>query len=470
MRQRDTQDVMMSAAAVICDGLFVFGGFLLAIWIRFDSGWIPVIHGRMPNLYEEYAPAGAIAALAFLIINKSLGLYIRPQTGAFGTKIPRLTRGIGLGIIAMTVIAFAAKNVLEISTGVLIISFFTIMLLVLVERFILFRLEIVLAKRNSATNQVLILGTDETASHLMKGIDREPRLRSQVMGFLKVDACPAHDEIPAEKILGSMADLQKHLESGSVGQVVLTRSDLGHNRIIDIIILCERSMTQFNMVPDLFQVMTGSIDVQTIDDIPLLGVRHWPLDLFWNRILKRTEDITCAIAGLILAAPVIALAAIFVKRSSPGPVFYRQERCGEAGQVFTIYKLRTMPVDSESESGPVWATDGDQRRTPVGAFLRENNIDELPQLWNVLTGNMSLVGPRPERPHFVEQFKDDIARYMWRHMSKPGITGWAQVNGLRGNTSLTERIKYDLYYLENWSVSFDFKIITRTIFARKNAY
>ena len=164
------------------------------------------------------------------------------------------------------------------------------------------------------------------------------------------------------------------------------------------------------------------------------------------------------------------IAAIAIKLSSPGPVFYAQERCGEKGRVFRIYKLRTMRVDAEAASGPVWTVENDPRRTAVGTFLREWNLDELPQFWNVLKGEMSIVGPRPERPHFVEQFREDIQRYMWRHVSKPGLTGWAQINGLRGNTDIGERIKYDLYYLENWSLSLDFKIIARTLFARKNAY
>ncbi|MBN1556741.1 MAG: exopolysaccharide biosynthesis polyprenyl glycosylphosphotransferase, partial [Lentisphaerae bacterium] len=212
------------------------------------------------------------------------------------------------------------------------------------------------------------------------------------------------------------------------------------------------------------------MDVQSLDDIPLLGVSEWPLDRFWNRVRKRAADLGGASVGLLLAAPVIAAAAVLIKRSSPGAVFFRQERCGEKGRPFILYKLRTMRTDAEADSGPVFASENDPRRTRIGAFLRRYNLDELPQLWNVLKGDMSLVGPRPERPHFVEQFKADIGRYMWRHVSKPGLTGWAQVNGLRGNTSIAERIKYDLYYLENWSLAFDFKIIIRTFCARKNAY
>jgi exopolysaccharide biosynthesis polyprenyl glycosylphosphotransferase len=240
--------------------------------------------------------------------------------------------------------------------------------------------------------------------------------------------------------------------------------------MMDILLLCERHLIAFNMVPDLFHVLTTSMDVQSLDDIPLLGLGRWPLDHFWNRALKRACDVAGAAVGLVVAAPVMLAAAAAIKRDSPGPIFYHQERCGEKGRTFRLHKLRTMAADAESRTGPVFAAEDDPRRTRVGGFLRRYNLDELPQLWNVLRGEMSLVGPRPERPHFVEQFKEEISRYMWRHVSKPGLTGWAQVNGLRGNTSIEERVKYDLYYLEHWSLAFDLKILLRTAFARENAY
>jgi exopolysaccharide biosynthesis polyprenyl glycosylphosphotransferase len=180
-------------------------------------------------------------------------------------------------------------------------------------------------------------------------------------------------------------------------------------------------------------------------------------------------DIAGALVGLLLAAPLMSVAALLIVRESPGPVFYIQERCGRRGRRFRLVKLRTMHPDAEAGRGPGWTVAGDPRRTRVGTWLRRYNIDELPQFWNVLRGDMSLVGPRPERPFFVEQFAPGIAHYMWRHVSKPGLTGWAQVNGLRGDTSIAERVKYDLFYLEHWSLAFDFKILLRTLLAFKNA-
>ena len=326
------------------------------------------------------------------------------------------------------------------------------------------------ARHSRRTNGVLVLGTDAVGAHVTRTLTREPMFRSRVVGFVRTEPGPLPAEIPPEAVLGGLDDLPDILKREAVHQIVLTNSRMGTDRMLEILLLCERHLITFNMVPDLFHLMTTSMDVQSLDDIPLLGIGHWPLDHFWNRALKRAEDLAGAAIGLALTAPVMAVAAVLVKIGSPGPVFYMQERCGENGRPFRLFKLRTMRADAEKETGPVFARPDDERRTPVGAFLRRYNLDELPQLWNVLRGDMSLVGPRPERPHFVEKFKTGVARYMWRHVSRPGLTGWAQVNGLRGDTSIEERIRYDLYYLENWSLAFDFKILVKTLFARDNAY
>lgn len=459
--------------AVIGDACAVFGGFLLATWVRFDSGWVPVFLGRDPHLYVKYAQGAALAALAFLLIFRSLGLYMRPQLGRFESRIPRLVRACGLGLITSTVLAFVVKNILPYSTLVLGMSLLTVTLLVLLERYLLFRIELHYLRHSPAVNHCLILGTDEVAAHLKRSIEKEPGLRTRVAGFLRTDSSDAHADIPPDMIKGTIDELVNFAQESAalhLEQVILTDAAIEHRRIIDIILLCERHLITFNMVPDLFRILTGSMDVQGIGGVPLLGVSKWPLDVFWNRVIKRIEDVAGAIAGLILTTPIIAVAALLIRRESPGPVLYVQERCGEDGQVFKLYKLRTMQMGAETQTGPVFTVENDPRTTRIGARLRSWNVDELPQFWNVLKGDMSLVGPRPERPHFVEKFKEDISRYMWRHVSKPGLTGWAQVNGLRGNTSVSERIKYDLYYLENWSLAFDFKILAKTLLARENAY
>ncbi|HPG00580.1 MAG TPA: undecaprenyl-phosphate glucose phosphotransferase [Kiritimatiellia bacterium] len=460
---------MSSTLAVLADAIAIFAGFMLAVYIRFDTGWVPLRHELLPPR-ELYWYGSGIATLLFLFIFRALGLYVRPQLGGFGDKIPRIVRASGYGIFLAIALAFVIRTDPPFSRVVAGISFFTATLLVLVERWLLFGLEIHIARKRETVNRVIVIGTDAVAARLKQMLEHEPRLRSRVTGFLATGTETPDPAIDQNLIRGRVDDLEKLIDQGEVDQVILADTSLPHLRMADIILCCERALVSFLMVPDIFGVLTSKVNVQHIGDVPLLGVSKWPLDFFWNRVAKRVEDVIGGVVGLVASAPVIIAAAPLIKLSSRGPIFYRQDRCGERGNVFTIYKLRTMPTDAEQESGPVWATADDPRRTKVGAFLRRHNLDELPQFWNVLRGDMSLVGPRPERPVFVEQFKEDISRYMWRHAHKPGITGWAQVNGLRGNTDLRERIKYDLYYLENWSLALDFKILVKTFFARKNAY
>lgn len=470
MRKRDTFDMLASFAAVVVDAIAVFCGFMLATWLRFDFGLIPIIHAPPDDYYKLYLIGAVFATLVFLLVFRSRGLYIRPQTGSFPTKIPRIMNGVFWGVLLTAVLAFSVQNEAEFSRLVIILAAVIVMMFVMLERWIIFRIEWNLARHSRRTNRVLILGTDSVAAHVMNTLRNEPLLRSRATCFLRTDDSPADSRIPADLVQGEIDQLHEVIRRNPVDQIILTDSRLEHDRIVDLIVLCEKNLMVFNMVPDLFRIMTSSMDVQTLEDIPLLGIGRWPLDFFWNRVLKRMEDVLGAVFGLILAAPVMLIAAIMIKRESAGPVIYKQERCGEDGNSFMLYKLRTMRVDAEMDSGPVFAVPDDARTTTVGAYLRRHNIDELPQLWNVLKGDMGLVGPRPERPHFVEQFREQFQRYMWRHIAKPGMTGWAQVNGLRGNTSIEERIKYDLYYLENWSLAFDFKILVRTIFAHQNAY
>ncbi len=470
MRRRDNLDALAGLLAIVGDVVGVYAGFALAIWIRFDSGWVPP---QAPGANPPRGPyfLGALAAtLAFVLIFRVLGLYRRPQLGRFEEKIPRLVRAVALGIVATMTLPFVIRTEFSFSRATVLLSFFTILLTVGLERYLLFRYEWHLYRHRQAFSRLWILGTDAVAARLAQALRREPRLGARVEGFLRIDDESADPGIPSDQIRGGLDHLSGLVERGEADQVVLTRGDLGPARIMDLMALCERHWVAFQMVPDLFRMLTSRVDVQTIGGIPLLGMSRWPLDFFWNRVMKRLEDLAGAAVGLLLSAPVIAVAAILIKRSSPGPVFYRQERCGEDGRTFQLIKLRTMRVDAEAQTGPVWTVENDPRRTRVGAFLRRHNLDELPQFWNVLKGEMSLVGPRPERPHFVDRFKEDVQRYMWRHAAKPGMTGWAQVNGLRGNTDIRDRIAYDLFYLENWSLALDFKILAMTLFARRNAY
>jgi exopolysaccharide biosynthesis polyprenyl glycosylphosphotransferase len=475
MQRRDAFDVGCSALAGVGDALAFFLGFLLAVWIRFESGWIPdwlARHFIDPPPNRDYYLFGAlVGSLILFLVFRSLRLYERPQFGVFSEYVPRITRAVGLGLLLCAALAFAIRTPNPPFSRVVVgLSLGTVWLCVLIERALLFRAELAWARRQTARLPVVIIGADDTCARLGRALERDPRQRAVIRAWIAAHGAPAAEAIPPALLLPDRAALTALLDRGEARLVIAGPGALSEDEMVGVMLACHRRLVEFRMIPGLFSVRAGEVSIETVDGIPVLGFGRWPLDFFWNRFWKRAEDLAGALAGLLISAPVLAAAAVCIRRESAGPILYRQERCGRDGRPFTLYKLRTMRADAEAESGPVWTAPDDPRRTRTGAVLRAWNIDELPQLWNVLRGEMSLVGPRPERPHFVAQFRDDMDRYMMRHVSKPGLTGWAQVNGLRGRTDLRERLKYDLWYLEHWSLSLDFKILARTFFARKNAY
>jgi exopolysaccharide biosynthesis polyprenyl glycosylphosphotransferase len=262
-------------------------------------------------------------------------------------------------------------------------------------------------------------------------------------------------------VLGRLADTPALVGANALDRLIVALPLASHHRILEIVAACDRLPVEIQFVPDLFEIMTQRVRVSEIDGIPLLALRAYPLEA-WNRAAKRTFDIALSATFLVVSTPLMAIVALLVRADSPGPILFRQRRVGRDGREFTMLKFRSMPVDAERDSGPVIGDAVDPRATPLGRFLRRTCLDELPQLWNVLAGEMSLVGPRPERPVFVEQFDREVPRYFARHRVKSGVTGWAQVNGLRGKTSIDERTKYDIFYVENWSVVFDLKILFLT--------
>lgn len=282
---------------------------------------------------------------------------------------------------------------------------------------------------------------------------------------------------------GSEGAFQSGLPSlGPLSQIEQAGSDLGITLLIadenaltpdqlkELVLASSRASIHFRMIPASFDVLSRRLSTRIVAGIPLIGIHGVPLDFFANRVVKRVVDVAGALLGLAISAPIIAVMAVLVWSESPGPLFYRQVRMGKGGRLFDIIKIRSMKLDAEAAAGAQWAVENDPRRLRIGAFMRRWNIDETPQFWNVLRGEMSLVGPRPERPEFVEVFNHDVNHYNLRHHCRPGLTSWAAIHGLRGNTSITERLDYDLYYYENWSLVLDFQILFRTLLPPKNAY
>lgn len=469
MTNQDSHDALTAVLAILADAAAVFGGAMLSVWIRFESGWIPRPYAISNDFWHDYTIASFCAVAIYICAFQLVKLYSRPQYGHFSGKIPRLVRASLIGGAGTLMASALLKNVIPYSNAVVLIAMGVVTFLLLLERYAMFKFEIVMASHAKPCHKALVIGANRDAADFISAVSREPRQRTQVVAVISTDGTPPCESIPPELLKGGMDQLESAVRDGGVDMCVLAAHDLSHDQTVDLVVFCEQHLIRFNIIPDLFRMMTNRMELQMIGQVPIVGIGRWPLDEVWNRIAKRILDIFVGVVGLVVSVPVILVSAIFIKRESPGPLFYSQDRCGRGGRVFRIYKLRTMKVDAESGDKPGWTRHDDPRRTKCGEFLRKWNLDELPQFWNVVKGEMSVVGPRPERPYYVERFTPGIAHYMWRHVSKPGLTGWAQVNGLRGDTSISDRVKYDLYYLENWSIAFDVKIILRTFLSHRNA-
>jgi exopolysaccharide biosynthesis polyprenyl glycosylphosphotransferase len=325
--------------------------------------------------------------------------------------------------------------------------------------------------KEAASSRVIVVGWNDKVAHLRKAMRRDLSQLGEIIGCVPMPGGFFASKPPAElAVLGDYSAIPRLVEECNANSIILSDVSCPSREIQDLIGFCQREMIGFKMVPEYFPALNSGLQVQTLSGVPLLGVSQLPLDRTLNRMVKRVIDIIGAMAGLCISALIIPPFALAVYLESPGPIFYRQRRTSRGGRTFEIYKVRSMRIDAESGTGAVWCKRDDPRRLKIGAIMRKYNVDELPQFWNVLIGDMSLVGPRPERPELILRFKDEIPNYNARHEVRAGLTGWAQIHGLRGDTDLGKRIEADLYYLENWSVMVDLYCIVATLFRVKNAH
>jgi len=327
-----------------------------------------------------------------------------------------------------------------------------------------------LIKNGFQQKSVLLIGGSRVAERVMKLILTFPEYGFRLHGILSDDY---YESMPKNLYLGKLDRFKEIVRTQHIDEVIIAKPLRKEETILKLVDLCEYEGVRFRIVPDFFRVIRNHTVMDTLGDIPLIAIRTEPLNILSNRVIKRTFDILMSVALLLLFFPLFLVLGLVIKLTSKGPVFFKQKRIGANNVEFNIYKFRSMMVQNSSDSDTIWTTENDTRITSIGRFMRKTNLDELPQVWNVFIGNMSLVGPRPEREHFVDRFKKEIPNYKVRHLVKSGITGLAQVNGWRGNTSITKRIENDIYYLENWSIWLDLKILWLTIFGKetnKNAY
>lgn len=319
---------------------------------------------------------------------------------------------------------------------------------------------------------VLLIGMSRAAEGFIDRVRVNPEWGYHVYGVLD-DESPVGREYKGVKVLGRIEELDSILELNTLDEIAITLGLGEYAKLEDIVASCEKSGVHTKFIPDYNNVIPTRPFMEDLQGLPVINIRHVPLNDPLNNFLKRGVDILGAVVGLLLFSPIMLITAGLIKLTSPGPLIYSQERVGLHNRPFKMYKFRSMEVQAPGAEKSRWTTPGDSRVTPIGRFIRKTSIDETPQFFNVLMGNMSLVGPRPERPFFVEKFKEEIPRYMIKHQVRPGMTGWAQVNGYRGDTSIAKRIEHDLYYIENWTIGLDFKILFLTFFKgfiNKNAY
>ena len=469
---------LLIAFYIVSDALLGLSAFIIAYAIRFQTGLIPITKGVPPlRQYLDLLPFIAVLVpLGFHLQNlyrlRRGRSWVDDFFAVFVGTILSVVFGIIVTLYVQTYIAPNDRGAYEVSQAVWGLFLVFNVALTFALRQVMREVFERRWRSGLGLRRILIAGSGELGRLVADKIIEHRELGYQIIGF--VDDRPAGDHLGYRglPLLGTIDETTDIAAREHVDHLYVALPPEQHLKMIDLLDSATRECLDVKVVPDLLQVIALRARLWDLDGVPVIDVNDIPLQGL-NMIVKRSLDILISGAALLVLAIPLSLIALAVRISSHGPALFRQERMGLDGRSFTIVKFRSMMNDAERHTGPVWTRENDARVTRLGGFLRKSNLDELPQLWNVLRGDMSIVGPRPERPHFVEQFKHRIPQYMLRHKVKAGMTGWAQVNGRRGNTALDKRIEYDLYYIENWSVRLDMKIIWLTIvkgFFHKHAY
>lgn len=434
--------------------------WLLAYYLRFYWLNLPVAD-HVPSLYHYLKAAPVIVLLAAVTFIAS-GVYRYYSVSRLAHQIQYLIKSTAWLFVVITAAAFFYRKFSYSRVQVVYFSGLYLTALIL-ARLLIDKILLNLHKRGIHTQNLLIVGDSKMIHRFVSGLRRYHTAGLHLCGIVAVEGNPKAGEIEGVPVYTDLNQLPQLLAQLDVNQVFIALSAERKAYLSTLHTLLRDQMLDIKIIPDLGAFRQINTDVENFEGVPIITITQSPL-VGWNRVLKRVMDILGSMLALLLFSPVMLAITTLIKLGSKGPVLYKQERMGFDGNTFMTYKFRSMRTDAESQTGAVWAKAGDDRVTPVGRFIRKTSLDELPQLFNVLQGNMSLVGPRPERPVFIEDFKHQIPNYMLRHKVKAGMTGWAQINGWRGNTSLEKRIEFDLYYIENWSLWLDIKILFLTIF------
>ena len=425
--------------------------------------------GALP--FRIYAAAILPIVLVYLLLYYIFSLYTPKRVQGRRLEMWNIVKANTVGI-ALILGALYLIKMMHFSRELLAIFYFVNILLETGLRNLIRYFLRSMRKNGYNLKHILLVGYSHAAEEYIDRIIANPQWGYKIRGILD-DHIEAGTEYKGVKVLGRIANLMVILPRNRLDEIAITLGLNEYYRLEEIVALCEKSGVHTKFIPDYNRVIPTKPYTEDILGLPVINIRHVPLTNTYYAFLKRTMDIVGSVCAIILFSPVMLFSAVMIKLTSPGPLIFKQERVGLHNQPFMMYKFRSMEVQAPEKEKTRWTVKDDPRVTGFGKFMRKTSIDELPQLFNVLKGEMSLVGPRPERPFFVEKFKEEIPRYMIKHQVRPGITGWAQVNGYRGNTSIRKRIEYDLYYIENWTLGLDIKILFLTVFKgfiNKNAY
>ena len=426
------------------DAGIIGAAYFFSWYLRFKSGVFVQDAGVLPA--KTYFSALFLIIPGYLLLYCIFQLYMPRRVKSYRKELMDIIRANGIGFMIFILVLYFIKQE-HFSRQMLCIFFFINISLEFASRYLIRTILWKMRKQGLNQKDILMIGESQMAEQYMDRLRENPKWGYQVFAHLK-------DEEKLERIL----------EGNELDEVVIALRAEDYGKLERIVDVCEKAGVHTKMIPDFGNVISTRPYIEDVQGIPVIHVRRVPLNIMRNRAAKRAVDLIGATVAIILFSPVMLLTVLVVALTEEGSVIYRQERVGLHNQVFYMYKFRSMIMQDEEKEKAEWSTRNDPRITPVGKLIRRTSIDELPQLFNVLKGEMSLVGPRPERPQFVQKFRDEIPRYMVKHQVRPGMTGWAQINGYRGDTSIEKRIEYDLYYIENWTMVFDMKILILTIF------
>lgn len=458
---------LLNRIHLLLDILVIIVSYFLAWLIKFEIG--TTTGGVLPK--EEYFSALWLLVPAYILLYSAFQLYTPKRTTRKRVEIFTVVKANTVGIFGYLAILYIMHEA-DYSRSMLAIFYILNIAIASGYRLVLRDMLHLFRKKGYNLKHVLLVGYSRAAEEYIQRIVQNPAWGYQIMGILD-DHMDREVSFEDVAVLGPVDDIYRILPQNQLDEIAITLSLNDYDRLEEIVSFCEKSGVHTKFIPDYNAVIPTRPYTEDLDGLPVINIRNVPLNSGWNQFVKRSMDLFGALVACILFSPVMLICAILIKATSEGPVLFKQERIGLHNKPFYMYKFRSMKMQTAEDEAKGWTVKNDPRVTAIGKFMRRTSIDEFPQFFNILKGDMSLIGPRPERPQFVEKFKEEIPRYMVKHQVRPGLTGWAQVNGYRGDTSIRKRIEHDIYYIENWTLGFDIKILILTFvkgFINKNAY